>query len=189
LKNKIIFDLILNEQNNSFEQEFSFDSLLYLFNLNFENNNQILIDLYDIDGKLTGAQIRIDIQMRWFEFSEPIKELKEIKERIIDHFDYSNDDLNIYLAQIEALLEPFNPKNSQIEFSYHANLPVHIFQNDNRRKYKNIFIDSVKQSNIINDCLLYSGAKSKLSFKKLIAFKKKNIQKNNFFFQIKFYQK
>ena len=82
LKNKILFDLILNEQNNSLEQEFAYDSLLYLFNINFESNNQLLIDLYDNDGKLTGAQIRIDIEIRWFEFSEPIEELKEIKERI-----------------------------------------------------------------------------------------------------------
>lgn len=158
-------DLILNDEKTLRSQrEIKFDSTVFLFNLSFESINQLLVDLFNNEGEITGAQIRLDIQFRWLEFKQPLQQLKEIKEKLIDQFNYLMEDKNIYLSQLKYLDEPFDPNNPRcLEFTYHTPFP-HTSLDETRRRTKNIFNIPERKSNIIEDCLLYSGLKRNPSF-------------------------
>ena len=152
-------DLILtDESSKKNRKEAKFDSTIFLFNLNFEAINQLIVDVFD-ENVMTGAQIRLDIQFRWVDFRIPIIQLKQIREKLAIQYEFLMEDKNMYITQLKCLLEPFDPNNARwLEFSYHTPLG-HPFADDHRRRLKNIFNPLERKSNIIEDVLLYSGVK------------------------------
>lgn len=156
LKDKIILELVLNRERNLKSQKDFFNTTLYLYNLDFENNNHLIVDLYN-DGYCTGAQIRLDIEFRWMDFEEPLNELKQIKEFIIEQLNNFDNNIKIYLNQIRYLLLPFDPNNPRfLEFSYH-NPFISNYTDKKERKNVKIFEKQENPMDILNDYLLYSG--------------------------------
>lgn len=160
--------LILNEETNLMtDKEDFFLSTLYLFNMNFERPTELIIDLYK-ESIQTGAQIIIDIEFQWFEFTKPIEELQEVTEVLKQQLNILGEDKVLYLSQIKSLLEPFDinhyrwAENSS-SLSYQTNLIDQSRRKNynNNKNNKNIFYFSDRKSNIIDDCLLYSGVRRK----------------------------
>ena len=169
LQENILLEVILNEERTIQLSQYGnnedlFDSYLYLFNLNFQKDSDLLIDLYH-SGNLVGAQIRISVQFRWYNFQEPIYELKMIKERLTNQYNYLIEDKDLYITQLRCLLEPFDENNSrQFDFTYHNLISSNLID-ETKRKNKNIFLCADKNSKIIEDRLIYSGLNSKISLK------------------------
>lgn len=151
----------MNRERNLKSQKDFFNTTLYLYNLDFENINQLIVDLYH-NGSCTGAQIRLDLEFRWLEFQEPLKELKEIKEYIMEQLYNFDNNIKTYLNQIRCLLLPFDPDNPRfLEFSYHNPF---ISNNFDKKERKNVKIFEIQENpmEILNDYLLYSGIRRKI---------------------------
>ena len=158
LEERFLLDVILTDENPKSRKEAKFDSTIFLFNLSFDSINQLIVDIYDKDS-MTGAQIRLDIQFRWVDFRIPIIQIKQIREKLAIQYAFLMEDHDLYINQLKCLLEPFDPSNARwLEFTYHTPLS-HVFADDQRRRMKNIFNPIGRNSNIIQDVLLYSGVR------------------------------
>lgn len=153
----MLLELVLNRERHLRTSNDFFVSPVYLFNMDFERSNQLMVDLLK-GGTATGAQIRVDVEFKWMELEEPLNELGEIKTHLDEQMGVLEEDMETYLTQIRCLLGPFDPNNRSEGFSYHNPFSEKM-GGKRERHYKNIFFIPEKPIDILNDYLLYSGVK------------------------------